>query len=351
MSIVNSIETVRDWLTAEVCPLVKLKLPDDNATDASYPYKLVNPAAFSLFVPSKDRTPPNIAAPIPSVCVQIVQGDDDLLQSARDIKIRLCFSAWDPGYHGPDIFKPKGDGSGTYIQQYNEAAASYFVKNGEGWRDAWNFVDTALRLIENAEYLGDLRVIKEKGITFTWDDALLDASADEEYVLLYTLEGAELWLNVLDPNSGAAVQRLELTAGMPEDEREALEDYGIDALGVRQYASDGGTVFFIRALRDWAVAADYSEGRYAPQFTAAIDRYAADLSLFTMQPADCAWDGERLCTLYAQRNLLPWETGADKRGYALVVQGAGGTEYVGVYNRPGNGAGYGGTCEIGFAVE
>lgn len=136
------------------------------ATDASYPYKLVNPAAFSLFVPSKDRTPPNIAAPIPSVCVQIVQGDDDLLQSARDIKIRLCFSAWDPGYHGPDIFKPKGDGSGTYIQQYNEAAASYFVKNGEGWRDAWNFVDTALRLIENAEYLGDLRVIKEKGITF-----------------------------------------------------------------------------------------------------------------------------------------------------------------------------------------
>lgn len=39
MSIVNSIETVRDWLTAEVCPLVKLKLPDDNATDASYPYK------------------------------------------------------------------------------------------------------------------------------------------------------------------------------------------------------------------------------------------------------------------------------------------------------------------------
>jgi hypothetical protein len=98
MSIVNSIETVRDWLTAEVCPLVKLKLPDDNATDVSYPYKLVNPAAFSLFVPSKDRTPPNIAAPIPSVCVQIVQGDDDLLQSARDIKIRLCFSAWDPGY-------------------------------------------------------------------------------------------------------------------------------------------------------------------------------------------------------------------------------------------------------------
>lgn len=168
MSIVNSIETVRGWLNTEVCPLVKLKLPDDNATDASYPYKLVNPAAFSLFVPSKDRTPPKVAAPIPSVCVQLAQGEDDLIEHTRGIKIRLCFSAWDPGYHGPDIYIPipQGNGSGTYIQQYNSEAADFFQKNGEGWRDAWNFVDTALRLIENAEYIGDLRVIKELGITF-----------------------------------------------------------------------------------------------------------------------------------------------------------------------------------------
>lgn len=32
MSIVNSIETVRDWLTTEVCPLVKLK-PGETITD------------------------------------------------------------------------------------------------------------------------------------------------------------------------------------------------------------------------------------------------------------------------------------------------------------------------------
>ena len=166
MSIVNSIETVRGWLNTEVCPLVKLKLPDDNATDASYPYKLVNPAAFSLFVLSLDGTPPKVAAPIPSVCVQLAQGEDDLIEHTRGIKIRLCFSAWDPGYHGPDIYIPQGNGSGTYIQQYNSEAADFFQKNGEGWRDAWNFVDTALRLIENAEYIGDLRVIKELGITF-----------------------------------------------------------------------------------------------------------------------------------------------------------------------------------------
>ena len=78
---------------------------------------------------------------------------------------------------------------------------------------------------------------------------------------------------------------------MPEADKDFIAKYGIDAQGVRQYASDGGTVFFIRALRDWAVAADYSDGRYAPEFTAEIDMYAADLSLFTAWPADCAWDG------------------------------------------------------------
>lgn len=177
MSIVNSIEIVREWLAANVCPLVQLKLPDDNATDASYPYKLVNPAAFSLFIPSKDRTPPKIAAPIPSVCVQIVQGKDDMIASTRGIKIRLCFAAWDPGYHGPDIFKPTGDGSGSYIQWNDEEAKALFLKNGEGWRDVWNFVDTALREIEDAEYINGLRLVKEDGITFglfTEQDAVPD---------------------------------------------------------------------------------------------------------------------------------------------------------------------------------
>lgn len=177
MSIVNSIEIVREWLAANVCPQVQLKLPDDNATDASYPYKLVNPAAFSLFIPSKDRTPPKIAAPIPSVCVQIVQGKDDMIASTRGIKIRLCFAAWDPGYHGPDIFKPTGDGSGSYIQWNDEEAKALFLKNGEGWRDVWNFVDTALREIEDAEYINGLRLVKEDGITFglfTEQDAVPD---------------------------------------------------------------------------------------------------------------------------------------------------------------------------------
>lgn len=165
MSIVNTLDIVKDWLEANVCPLVELKLPNDSAIADEYPYELIHPAALALFVPSKDRMGPKIKAPIPSVCVQIISGNDSLSDHNRAIKLRLCFSTWDPGYHAQDIFIPtqsEGD-----LQEYNRRVTAAFEKNSEGWRDCWNFVDTTLRVVENAEYIGDkLRVAKESGISF-----------------------------------------------------------------------------------------------------------------------------------------------------------------------------------------
>lgn len=171
MSIVNSMERVRAWLEENVCSQVKLKAPDDSATDAAYPYELIHPAAFAMFLPSKDRMPPPVRSPIPSVCVQLVQGEDNLTQCRRGLVLRLSFSAWDPGLHGQDVFLPKGGGR---YEQRQEAA---FQKNAEGWRDVWNFVDTAMRLLEDCEYPGGLRIMKERGITFgpfTEQDAVPD---------------------------------------------------------------------------------------------------------------------------------------------------------------------------------
>lgn len=166
MTIVDTVETIRQWLEENVCPLVKLKLPDDDHTDESYPYKLITPGVFSLFVPTSDRLPPKIAAPIPSICVSLVQGADELIKSSREVKVRLNFAAWDPGYHSSDLLFQSGKSGGELVKQYNEEASKAFQKNDLGWRDVWNFTDTALREIENAERLGGVRLIKEKGITF-----------------------------------------------------------------------------------------------------------------------------------------------------------------------------------------
>lgn len=165
MTITDTVETIRQWLADNVCPLIELKLPDDDHTDESYSYKLITPGVFSLYVPTSDRLPPKIAAPIPSICVSLVQGVDELVKSSREVKVRLNFAAWDPGYHLRDLLIPRAESPGD-VEQYNAEAIKAFQKNDLGWRDVWNFTDTALREIESAEYIGGLRVIKEKGIAF-----------------------------------------------------------------------------------------------------------------------------------------------------------------------------------------
>ena len=129
MSIVNSIEIVREWLDSTVCPMVQLKLSPTTARPTPPTPTSWSTRPRSRFS-SRRRTdcPPKVPAPIPSVCVQIVEGTDSLTMSSRSIKIRLCFSAWDPGYHGRDIFKPKNDGSGAYVQWQNEEATAFFEK-------------------------------------------------------------------------------------------------------------------------------------------------------------------------------------------------------------------------------
>lgn len=176
MSIVNNTEKIISWAEEFICSKIKLKIPDDDSNDGKYNYKLVNPAVFALFVPTKDRLPPKAAAPIPSLCVQIIDGKD--MPNSGTTRIRFGFSTWSPGTHGMDIFAPKPGEPGKYTQPDTDEGRAFYKRNSEGWRDAWNFVDLALREIESAEIIGGLlRVVKEDGITYgpyTEQDSILD---------------------------------------------------------------------------------------------------------------------------------------------------------------------------------
>lgn len=164
MSIVHNLDVITKWAHDNICNKVKLKLPDDNAVDASYDYKLVTPAAFSLLLPSKDRMPPDVEAPIPSLCVQMTEGTD--LKNSGTMKLRFGFSAWSPGIHGKDMFIPKEATPGIYEQWDTDEARAHFRDDNRGWRDIWNFVDVALRELESTETIDCLRIVKEDGISF-----------------------------------------------------------------------------------------------------------------------------------------------------------------------------------------
>lgn len=169
MTLVQSIDKVVDWLRENVCSQIYLKLPDDYKNDNSYDVDFVTPAAFPLYVPGKDRLPPSVPAPIPSVCVQLTEGSDDLLNRKRQLQIRLCLACWNPGEHGGEVFHPRPNaaalGGYSYYRATGEAAQTY-ARNMDGWRDSFNFADLVLRELENAEYIAGHRLVKESGIKF-----------------------------------------------------------------------------------------------------------------------------------------------------------------------------------------
>lgn len=107
MLLVESIDKVVAWLNDNVCSQIQLKLPDDFKNDKEYGVEYVQPAAFPLYTPGKDRLPPNVRAPIPSVCVQLTEGSDDLLKRQRRLQIRLCLACWNPGEHGGEVLHPR----------------------------------------------------------------------------------------------------------------------------------------------------------------------------------------------------------------------------------------------------
>lgn len=186
MTLVKSIDGVVEWLRKNVCSQITLKLPndDDNGDNG---VKYVNPAAFPLYVPGKDRLPPSVLAPIPSVCVQLMEGSDDLLQKKRQFQIRLCLACWNPGIHGSEILHKKElplvgtaivgkaivapDNSknplGNYsYYQVTETTEETYARNMEGWRDLYNFKDIVLRELEGTEYIAGLRLVKETSIKY-----------------------------------------------------------------------------------------------------------------------------------------------------------------------------------------
>lgn len=157
MTIAECIDNLTDWLNESVCPKIKLKLPDDTQNGTLYKLTEVNPTAFAMYQPGKDKLPPGVSAPFPSVVVQLLEGSDNMTESNRRMKLQLSFTAWNPGTHAGEL--KRADGTTTDSDKS-------FTRNAEGWKDVWRFVDRALREIENAEYMNGLRVVKELPITF-----------------------------------------------------------------------------------------------------------------------------------------------------------------------------------------
>lgn len=158
MSIVTTLDTLTKWVQENICEGVLLKAPpegDTAPTDAGYAYTLVTPTAFPMFVPAKDKLSPPVRHNFPSVCVRFLKGSESLTGREGSMDVQLCFSTWSPGQHKGDIVSNPGD-----------VSVPDFQRNAEGWRDAWNLVDKAVRVLENSVALNGLELDRATPIEY-----------------------------------------------------------------------------------------------------------------------------------------------------------------------------------------
>lgn len=159
MTVTDSLIKISDWLNDGVCQMFKFKKPPSEGTpiNGNWNYEEVHPHAFPLFVPAKDKLPPNVATNMPSVCVQLIDGSDDVVERTRDLTINLGISTWNPGVHSKDIYYPPG----TKPEEPEAYRSGY-----DGWMDAWNFVDAVVRKLESTTGIEGLSVALDEPIKF-----------------------------------------------------------------------------------------------------------------------------------------------------------------------------------------
>lgn len=160
MTIVDSLIRISGWLDEHVCKDLKFKAPPRDTQkpiNGKYEYQEVTPKAFPMFMPTNDRLPPGIISSIPSICVQIVTGEDNNIETSRELNLNLGFSCWNPGMHAKDIYYPEGT-------RPDEPEA--YRSTADGWMDVWNFVDHALRQIEMVTEMDGLEIVQSVPITY-----------------------------------------------------------------------------------------------------------------------------------------------------------------------------------------
>lgn len=149
MSIVKILDDVTEWARQNICSKIELKVPPKNTepNDSAYEYKTANPVAFTMYVPTDDKLPENIPSSFPSLCVRFMEGENDLSNNKGTIGIQLLLSVWSPGTYSKDHLAVNPNDPLQWQAQPDGKVK--FARNGEGWRDVWNFADLALKAVES----------------------------------------------------------------------------------------------------------------------------------------------------------------------------------------------------------
>ena len=166
MSIVKILDDVTAWARQNICSKIELKVPPklSEPNDNDYDHKKANPVAFTMYVPTDDKLPKNIPSAFPSLGVRFIKGVDDLSTMTGSIGIQFLLSVWNPGTHGADLLAPQQGDPLSWSPVPD--AEKQFERNGDGWRDVWNFTDIAVQAVESATNISGYKIDRSIPVEF-----------------------------------------------------------------------------------------------------------------------------------------------------------------------------------------
>lgn len=178
MLVTQLLEELEDWTRKNICPEIKLLKPNDAQMGSEYTPEYVHPEVFKMFIPAEGMLPKGVETKFPAICIQVTKGEEDLNKHEEYFWIQYAFCVWNPGnYKKTDVKGENGEKTQKIV----------FERNAEGWRDAWNFLDKAKRIIQSKMYLpSGLKVSRDETMKFgmfTEEDGIV-VSYPEWYVWL-----------------------------------------------------------------------------------------------------------------------------------------------------------------------
>lgn len=169
MLLTKNIENLTQWVQDNICSQVELLKPNDEQMGSEYDVQYVHPKAFSLYIPAKDCLPPDVDTKLPAVCIQLADGNDNLTLNEETLHIRLAFATWNPGIY-EEIEEKDSKG--------NKVKKQVLKMNADGWKDTWNFLQKAKRIIQKQMYIEGMKVDRKEPMKFgffTADDTMVNA--------------------------------------------------------------------------------------------------------------------------------------------------------------------------------
>lgn len=164
MNVVTIVEDITEFVQKNICNDITFYKPSDDAMGKMWAPDKMNPTAFPMFTPPKEMILNGITE-FPSVCVQMVQSEANQITREQDVSMRLIFGVWYPGPFSEKI-------------EEGEEKVDSFVRNADGWKETFRFLDHAKDVIEKTTSIGDFIIDKNVPLEFgPWmeDDTLVNS--------------------------------------------------------------------------------------------------------------------------------------------------------------------------------